>query len=79
MLRGDDPVVPPEETMLGALLKYVHGADATRFQPMNANFGLLPPLERRMRDKRAKREALAERALVAMRRFSEMLGPVPVS
>lgn len=69
MLDGADPVIPPPQTMLGALLRYVHEADARSFQPMNANFGLLPPLEERARNKRMKREALAERALVAMRKF----------
>jgi methylenetetrahydrofolate--tRNA-(uracil-5-)-methyltransferase len=69
LLRGDQPVLPPRETMLGALLHYVHHADPRRFQPMNANFGLLPPLEQPARDKRRKRAALAERALAAMQGF----------
>jgi methylenetetrahydrofolate--tRNA-(uracil-5-)-methyltransferase len=69
LLRGDQPVLPPRETMLGALLHYVHHADPRRFQPMNANFGLLPPLEQPVRDKRRKRAALAERALAAMQGF----------
>ncbi|UCF41943.1 MAG: methylenetetrahydrofolate--tRNA-(uracil(54)-C(5))-methyltransferase (FADH(2)-oxidizing) TrmFO [Gemmatimonadota bacterium] len=70
MLQGEAPVVPPRETMLGALMQYVHGADPGHFQPMNANFGLLPPLERPERDKREKRARLAERALAAMREFA---------
>lgn len=69
LLRGDQPVLPPRETMLGALLHYVHHADPRRFQPMNANFGLLPPLEQPVRDKRRKRAVLAERALAAMQGF----------
>ncbi len=69
LLRDEQPVIPPRETMLGALLHYVHHAHPGRFQPMNANFGLLPPLERAVRDKRRKREALAERALVTMQGF----------
>ncbi|UCG86818.1 MAG: methylenetetrahydrofolate--tRNA-(uracil(54)-C(5))-methyltransferase (FADH(2)-oxidizing) TrmFO [Gemmatimonadota bacterium] len=69
MLDGDDPLVPPGETMLGALLRYVHAADPERFQPMNANFGLLPPLDPPVRNKRLKREALAERAIAAMQSF----------
>ncbi len=73
MLGGETPLVPPAETMLGALLRYVHGADPARFQPMNANFGLLPPLEARVRDKRKKKQLLAERALAAMRGFVEEL------
>jgi methylenetetrahydrofolate--tRNA-(uracil-5-)-methyltransferase len=70
MLDGAEPVVPPPETMLGALLHYVQSADPARFQPMNANFGLLPPLPERIRDKRAKYARLADRALAAMRAFA---------
>jgi methylenetetrahydrofolate--tRNA-(uracil-5-)-methyltransferase len=70
LLEGLEPVVPPAETMLGALMAYVHGADPGRFQPMNANFGLLPPLEERVRDKRRRRELLAERAVTLMRAFA---------
>ncbi len=77
ILGGDDPVLPPEETMLGSLLRYVHGADQKSFQPMNANFGLLPPLPHRVRDKKKKREALASRALDAMSGFVARLSRVP--
>jgi methylenetetrahydrofolate--tRNA-(uracil-5-)-methyltransferase len=70
MLGGEAPVVPPPVTMLGALMRYVHETDPGHFQPMNANFGLLPPLERPERDKRKKRARLAERALAAMREFA---------
>ena len=71
VLRGAEPLVPPAATMLGALVGYVHAADPARFQPMNANFGLLPPLERPLRDRLLRKEALAARALEAMRRFAE--------
>ncbi len=77
ILGGDDPVLPPEETMLGSLLRYVHGADQKSFQPMNANFGLLPPLPHRVRDKKKKREALASRSLDAMSGFVARLTRVP--
>jgi methylenetetrahydrofolate--tRNA-(uracil-5-)-methyltransferase len=69
LLGGEAPVVPPPETMLGALLRYVHTADPARFQPMNANFGLLPPLAERVKDKRQRNGRLAERAVSAMRAF----------
>jgi methylenetetrahydrofolate--tRNA-(uracil-5-)-methyltransferase len=74
MLRGDEPLVPPPTTMLGALYRYVHTADPEHFQPMNANFGLLEPLERSPRDKQKKKEQLAERALADMERFAEQIG-----
>ena len=70
MLAGDEPVIPPPTTMLGALYRYLHEADPRHFQPMNANFGLLDELEPPVRDKRRKRELLAERALRAIDEWS---------
>ena len=75
LLRGDRPVVPPPETMLGGLLHYLHKADPEHFQPMNANFGLLAPLEDHVRSKREKRKLLAERALTVMRDLAMSLTP----
>jgi len=69
MLRGKPPLVPPPTTMLGGLLQYLRRADPAHFQPMNANAGLLAPLERPPRDRALKKEALAERALAAMGEF----------
>jgi methylenetetrahydrofolate--tRNA-(uracil-5-)-methyltransferase len=63
MLRGDDPMVPPPTTMIGALYRYLQEADPRHFQPMNANFGLVEALENEVRDKRRKKELMAERAL----------------
>jgi len=79
VLSGAEPVVPPPETMLGALMAYVHSCEPKHFQPMNANFGLLPPLDRTIRDKRQRREALVERAVGAMEAFaaSVLEGSVP--
>jgi len=62
VLAGSEPVVPPPTTMLGALYRYLRDADAGRFQPMNSNWGLVDPLESAPRDKKLKREMLAERA-----------------
>ncbi len=75
MLHGDEPLAPPPVTMLGALLAYLRDADPGGFQPMNANFGLLPPLERPPVDRARKKAALAERALAAMREFAQRIGP----
>ena len=63
-----DTVTPPETTALGALLNHITGGHVTgrdlpdSFQPMNINFGLLPPLEERMK-KKARKPAMSERAL----------------
>jgi methylenetetrahydrofolate--tRNA-(uracil-5-)-methyltransferase len=81
MLNGDAPVVPPPTTMLGALYRYLREADPAHFQPMNANFGLVDDLPTRVKDKRVKREQLAERALVdlATWRDANTLVSQPVS
>jgi methylenetetrahydrofolate--tRNA-(uracil-5-)-methyltransferase len=62
IVRGLEPVLPPATTMMGGLMRYLRAADPRHFQPMNSNFGLLDPLEGRVRDKQAKREAMAARA-----------------
>jgi methylenetetrahydrofolate--tRNA-(uracil-5-)-methyltransferase len=64
-VRGEAPPLPDEATAHGALLHYLVGADAKRFQPMNVNYGLFPPLEGapRRATRREKNERLAERAL----------------
>ncbi|MFO1533966.1 MAG: hypothetical protein ABR562_09910, partial [Thermoplasmatota archaeon] len=69
MLTGEAPVVPPPTTMLGALYRYLREADPKHFQPMNANFGLVDELPMRVKDKRIKREKIAERALNDMERW----------
>jgi len=74
LVAGEPPLVPPATTMLGALYRYLHTADPQHFQPMNANFGLLEPLETPVRDKARKREMLVERALAEMDRFAERIG-----
>jgi methylenetetrahydrofolate--tRNA-(uracil-5-)-methyltransferase len=63
LLSGQDPEIPPPTTMLGALYRYLREADPRHFQPMNANFGLVDPLPNEIRDKRRKRECLADRSL----------------
>ncbi len=65
-LGGRTPDPPPPETALGALVEHVAASPRRPFEPMNINFGLLPPLERRIRDKRRMREAKAARALEAL-------------
>ena len=67
LLGGQPPLVLPETTMLGALCHYVTHADLRDFQPMKANFGILPPLEGVQRlGKRQRAQAYAERALAAL-------------
>ncbi len=63
LLRGQPPLTLPPTTMLGALCHYVTHAEPKDFQPMKANFGLLPPLERHIRHKQARYQAYAGRSL----------------
>jgi len=71
ILAGDDPVIPPPTTMIGALYRYMNEADPKHFQPMNANFGLLDELPAQIRDKKRKRELFSERALGDMQAWIE--------
>jgi methylenetetrahydrofolate--tRNA-(uracil-5-)-methyltransferase len=74
VLGGRNPILPPGTTMLGALYRYLREADPRHFQPMNANFGLVDDLDERTRDKRAKKERMADRAVREMRAWrDEML------
>ena len=75
MLAGAAPALPPATTMLGALYRYLREANPQHFQPMNANFGLVDDLPQRVRDKRRKREMIAERALADMESWSASLSP----
>jgi len=74
LLAAEEPVLPPATTMLGALYRYLRETDPARFQPMNANFGLIEPLENAPRDKFKKKAALAERAMKEMARFAQEVG-----
>jgi len=63
---GKEPVDFPPETALGALAHYISNANTKNFQPMNVNFGLIPPLNIRIRKKKEKNALIAERALKAL-------------
>ena len=69
LARGEAPLVFPETTCHGALAHYITTGEADHFQPMNVNFGLLPPLPQRTRKKREKKQRLAERALADIETF----------
>jgi methylenetetrahydrofolate--tRNA-(uracil-5-)-methyltransferase len=62
IIQGLDPVIPPPTTMIGGLFRYLREAKPGHFQPMNSNWGLVEPLDRRVKDKTEKRRMLAERA-----------------
>lgn len=74
---GQEPLVFPQETALGSMAHYITTADFRHFQPMNANFGLFPPLGAKIKNKKEKNEAIANRALERIRNFATTAG-VPV-
>ena len=62
VVSGREPTLPPPTTMLGGLYRYLRESKPEHFQPMNSNWGLVDPLPDRIRDRKKKREALADRA-----------------
>lgn len=71
---GKDTVTFPRETMIGAMANYVMCAGASSFQPMNANFGIMPPLEKKVKGgKKMRYAAYSERALQRICEFKEEL------
>ncbi len=67
--RGLNPLILPKETMMGALSNYVANSISDDYQPMGANFGVLPPLEQQIRDKKERYAALAQRSLTLLEAF----------
>ena len=67
VVRGQEPLILPRDTMMGALAAHVSTPNAD-YQPMGANFGILPTLENHIRDKKMRYAALAQRALDSLDR-----------
>lgn len=65
-VKGESPLVLPSETMTGALTAYISGGCSGEFQPMGCNMGILPELPERIKDKKKKYAAYADRALEAL-------------
>ena len=72
-LQGKALLTPHNATIIGALLDFISNSSSQDFQPMNANFGLLPPMEPPIKDKAKRYLAYVERALNKMGEFSESL------
>lgn len=74
-LIADVPAfVPPAESMLGALVRYVAESESAAFAPMNANFGILPPVELRKAGREERRRMACDRAFQALLRSGEEQG-----
>ena len=71
--NGKEPFVPDLYTMTGALCSYISDESVKNFQPMGANFGILPPIEPKIRDKRERYNALADRAIEALKSSMEKI------
>lgn len=69
--KGLDCLVLPQDTTLGSMAHYITTADFKHFQPMNANFGLLPPLDEKIKVKKIRYEKIALRAIEKIQNFSQ--------
>jgi methylenetetrahydrofolate--tRNA-(uracil-5-)-methyltransferase len=69
LVKGEELAVFPRETAIGSMAYYITTANPDNFQPMNANFGLLPPLETKIKNKQERNTAIAERALETIQNF----------
>jgi len=72
---GEVPPLPPETSAHGALLRHLREADPKRFQPSNVHYGLFPPQGGAPRQRRARNERLAERALADLAPFAARIAP----
>ncbi|OAJ75422.1 tRNA (uracil-5-)-methyltransferase [Brevibacillus sp. SKDU10] len=70
LAKGEEQMILPIETVMGSMAHYITTTNAKHFQPMNANFGLLPGLGIKIRNKKEKNEKLAERALGSIQNFT---------
>ncbi|MGE7661898.1 FADH(2)-oxidizing methylenetetrahydrofolate--tRNA-(uracil(54)-C(5))-methyltransferase TrmFO [Peribacillus sp. NPDC097197] len=73
LVQGMEPIVFPAETTMGSMARYITSTNGKSFQPMNANFGLLPDLEIRIKSKKERNEAHANRALDTIQNFVKSL------
>lgn len=67
-LKGEETVILPEDTMIGALSRYISDESVKNFQPMGANFGVLPPLPEKVRDKQERYMMLAQRGMESLKK-----------
>ena len=73
-LSGLQQLVLPETCMIGALSRYISDETVKNFQPMGANFGVLPPIEPKIRDKTERYRALSQRATDDLNEYAKRMG-----
>ncbi len=69
LIKGQDLLEFPHETAIGSMARYITTANPKNFQPMNANFGLFKELDSKIKNKQARNEALANRAIDTIQNF----------
>lgn len=74
VLNGKSTLTLPNDTMIGALSLYISDPTVKKFQPMGANFGVLPELENRPRDKKERGAAYSQRALDSLNKYLRDIG-----
>lgn len=72
-LKGEETLVLPEDTMMGALSRYIADETVKNFQPMGAAFGIIPPLEEKIRDKQERYTRLSERATESLKEYAKRM------
>jgi methylenetetrahydrofolate--tRNA-(uracil-5-)-methyltransferase len=72
LVRGEATLAPPRTTALGALSHYISNAEAKSYQPTNIAFGLFPPLDPPVKNRKARNQALVDRALADLEEFSRV-------
>ncbi|MDF2924734.1 MAG: tRNA:m(5)U-54 methyltransferase [Paenibacillaceae bacterium] len=77
LARGLDPYELSPETSIGSMAAYIVSTESNQFQPMNANFGLLPPLGERIKNKKLKNEQLVERSIRTIQNFVAAADDLP--
>lgn len=73
LVRNLEPIIPGENTMIGALLRFISTSTKVNFQPINASFGLLPELVPAVKDRQTRYQRYVERAIQAAKEYSELL------
>lgn len=72
IVHGQEPLSMPPETILGALVQFITQADQNNFQPINANFGIVPPLSVKIKNKKERYNQYVSRSMDKMNDFSEL-------
>ncbi len=70
-INGKTIAILPKTTIIGAISNYLVSADSENFQPMNANFGILPPLDVKIKDKTLKKQEYSNRAIFDLKQYKE--------